>query len=328
MNRFFRRWLQSKIKDDEEKELWWWDVFYRYEVGIGIAISAVLCLIVAVIMFPFLYFTYESKSFNNFVVLIIVGVGVSITIGSAVAGIIVSPLKKSDGEKKVRKDNLSQGSLLIATALGHIANFFINWGPLIILLLNFIKFRLSVFIGILICTIIYYMILGRVKPNAKDYVNWRFNWAIQNYELLFSRHYKWWTSSAHMSVQKYHLKKFQNYKYHATLAIIMIPLLMTPLVLLGMTSKQNTSTKTKQVEVTTDSISNSSNDVENLHIQDTEDIIIDQEKDLESNIESTSESHEDSYAESNLNENKDSTSNNDDYQNNEQKAEPQNIEDN
>lgn len=326
MNRLFRRWLHSKIQDDEEKELWWWDVFYRYEVGIGIAISAVLCLVVAGIMFPFLYFTYETKSFLKDILLIIAGVGASITIGSAIAGFIVSPLKESDGKNKVRKDNLSQGSLLLATALGLIANFFINWGPLVILLLSSIKFRMSIFIAVLISSIVYYIILGRVKPNAKDYVSWRFNWAIRNFELLFSRHYKWWTSSAHMSVQKYNLKKFQNYKYHATLAIIMIPLLMTPLVSLGLMSKQNLSNKTRQVQAKTDGVSNSANDVENLHIQDSENFFTDQGEDMESIIESTSKSYDGSFDESNSNENDELTFNNDNYI--EQKKEPQNIEDN
>ena len=116
-------------------------------------------------------------------------------------------------------------------------------------------FNWILILGSCVGILLYYIILGWVKSNAKDYVNWRFNWAIENYEKLFSGHYKWWTSAADMSVQKINLKKFQNYKYHATLSLIMIPLMGSIFMLSFATVAKDSVKKTEQVQVTTDSIS-------------------------------------------------------------------------
>lgn len=183
MNRLFRRWLQDKTQGDEEKELWWWKIFYRYEGSIGVVIAIILTLIIALIILPFTYFALGGMKAADAIFL---GVLWAPAVGGAITRIIVSPLYEQIGGMRLKKDDVGQGSLLFATVLGKIANFLIHWYPLFLIGFCFINFKWWLFVGICFITVIYYMILGRVKPNAKDYVNWRFNWAIENYEDLFS----------------------------------------------------------------------------------------------------------------------------------------------
>ncbi len=264
MNRLFRRWLKSKTQGDEEKELWWWKIFYRYEGSIGITIAIILTLIIALIILPF---SYLSLGGMIAVGGIFAGVLLAPFVGGAIARIIVSPLYETIGDVRLKKDDVGQGSLLFATILGKIANFLIHWWPLFLIGFCFIDFKWWLFVGICVFAVIYYMILGRVKPNVKDYVNWRFNWAIENYEDLFSGHYKWWTAAASMSEQKYNLKKFQNYKYNAALALIMSPLLAPPTTALFYSyadiDSSHGKNKIEQVQESTDSVSTASDYVEN-----------------------------------------------------------------
>lgn len=248
MNKIFRRFLKSRTQGDEEKELFWWEFFFNYEVGIGFVIATIFCLVSFSVMAVFSAFTFGFKIFDS----ILFVIGISLLIGGLFAFFIVSPLNDN---KNVRKENLKQGSLYMATALGHIANFIINWAPLLALVASFLNFKWNVFIGCCAGVALYYILLSLVKPNAKDYVNWRFSWAIDNYESLFSGHYKWWTSAANMSVQKFHLKKFQNYKYHATLSLIMVPVLFTLSLFSGTGFATKGMNRSNKVQVSTDSIS-------------------------------------------------------------------------
>jgi len=249
MNKIFRRFLKNYTQGDEEKELWLWNMFYNYEVTIGSVIAIVLCILAYLIIGVFSALGNGMKLFDIRIFLLLVAF--ALLFGLFAAYFIVSPLLDRDN---IRKDNVKQGSFFLATAIGHIANLLINWGPLLVPIISIMRFNWINFIGTCVGVALYYLILGFVKPNAKDYVNWRFNWAIENYELLFSRHYKWWTSAADMSVQKHNLKKFQNYKYHATLSLIMIPLIFLMMLFAGSQSIGEKN-KTSQVQVTTDSIS-------------------------------------------------------------------------
>lgn len=263
MNKLFRRWLQSKTQGDEEKELWWWTIFYRYEGSIGIVIAIILTLVMALIILPFTYFSLGGMVAGMG---ILAGVLLAPFIGGAIAHTIVSPLYETIGDVRLKKDDVGQGSLLFASILGKIANFLIHWWPLFLIGFCFINFKWWLFVGICIFAVIYYMILGRVKPNAKDYVDWRFNWAIENYDDLFSGHFKWWTAAVAMSEQKYNLKKFQNYKYNAALALIMSPLLAPPSVALFFSNidiESSRKNKIEQVQESTDSVSTASDYVEN-----------------------------------------------------------------
>ena len=285
MNKIFRRFLKKRTQGDEEKELFWWEFFFNYEVGIGFAIATILCLIFFIVMGIFSAFTEGFKIFDSMLFVI----GISLLIGGFFAFFIVSPLNDNDN---VRKDNLKQGSLYLATALGHIANFIINWAPLLALVASVITFKWNIFIGCCIGVALYYLFLGWVKPNAKDYVSWRFSWAIDNYDSLFSGHYKWWTSAANMSVQKFHLKKFQNYKYHATLSLIMVPVLLTLLVYSSSGFVTKGMKSGNKVLVTTDSIT-TPDVVEINAISEPEKVIENQDNEQSA----TMSDNEDSYSE-------------------------------
>lgn len=271
MNKIFRRFIKNRTQGDEEKELFWWEFFFNYEVGIGFAIATILCLIAYLVMGAFSSFSEGFKIFDFSSILMVIGI--SLLVGGFFAMVIVSPLNDKDN---VRKENLKQGSLYFATALGHIANFIINWAPLLAIVASILNFKWNVFIGCCAGVVLYYILLSIVKPNAKDYVNWRFSWAIDNYESLFSGHYKWWTSAANMSVQKFHLKKFQNYKYHATLSLIMVPLLFTLLLFSGTGFVTKGMNRSNKVQVSTDSIS-TPDVVENNAISDPEEVIENQD---------------------------------------------------
>lgn len=267
MNKLFRRWLKNRIQGDEEKELFWWDLFYNHEVVIGFVIATILSLVVFIVTGVFSGFANDfSRVFNFQSILYIIGIG--LLIGGLIAMVIVSPLNDDDN---TRKANPKQGSFYWAIALGHIANIIVNWAPLLTIVACFSHFKWSIFFGSCAGVALYYFLLGLLKPNAKDYVNWRFAWAIENYDLLFSRHYKWWTSAAQMEVQKFHLKKFQSYKYHAALSLIMIPVLFT-LILNGSGAVLKDGKKATQVQVTTDSISVASDSAESIIEENNEEI--------------------------------------------------------
>lgn len=267
MNKLFRRWLKNRTQGDEEKELFWWDLFFNYEVVIGFVIATILSLVVFIVTGVFSGFANDfSRVFNFQSILIVIGIG--LLIGGFIAMVIVSPLNNDDN---TRKNNIKQGSFYWATALGHIANIIVNWAPLLVFVVCFSYFKLSTFFGACVGVALYYLLLSLVKPNAKDYVNWRFAWAIDNYDSLYSRHYKWWTSAAQMEVQKFHLKKFQSYKYHAALSLIMIPVLF-PLLLNGSGAVMKGNKKAAQVEVTADSISVAPDSAENIIEENNEEI--------------------------------------------------------
>jgi len=279
MNKIFRRFLKNYTKGDEEKELWLWDLFYNYEVSIGVAIALALCIIAYLIIGLFAGINVGfSKVFELKVLLMVTGI--PLLCGLFVAGAIVSPLNESDGEKQVRKENVKQGSLFLATAIGHIANFIVDWGPLLLLVVCIMSFNWILILGSCVGVLLYYLILGLVKSNAKDYVKWRFNWAIENYEMLFSGHYKWWTSAADMSVQKFNLKKFQNYKYHATLSLIMIPLMGTIFLFSAAAIGKDAVKKTEQIQATTDSIS-TPDVVDNTLVNDESNVEVEQQESVE-----------------------------------------------
>ena len=289
MNKIFRRILKNYTKGDEENELYLWNFFYNYEVSIGIAIALILCLIAFLIIGLIAGINVGfSKIFD--IRSLLIATGIPVLLGLFAAGAIVSPLNESDGEKQVRKENVKQGNLFLATAIGHIANFIVNWGPLFLLVLAFMTFNWILILWFCVGILLYYLILGWVKTNAKDYVNWRFNWAIKNYEMLFSGHYKWWTSAADVSVQKINLKKFQNYKYHATLSLIMIPLMGS--ILSFATVAKDSVKKTEQVQVSTDSIT-TPDVVENNAISDPEEVIDNQDNEQSA----TMSENEDTYSE-------------------------------
>ena len=267
MNKIFRRFIKNHTQGDEEKELFWWDLFFNYEVGIGFAIATILSLLVYIVTGVFSGFSNDfSRVFNFQSILFVIGIG--LLIGGLIAMAIVSPLNDNDN---TRKANPKQGSFYWATALGHIANIIVNWAPLLTFVACFSHFKWSIFFGSCAGVALYYFLLSLLKPNAKDYVNWRFAWAIENYDLLFSRHYKWWTSAAQMEVQKFHLKKFQSYKYHAVLSLIMIPVLFT-LILNGSGAVLKDGKKAAQVQVTTDSISVAPDSAENIIEENNEEI--------------------------------------------------------
>ena len=288
MNKIFRRFLKNRTQGDEEKELFWWDLFFNYEVGIGFVIATILSLVVFIVTGVFSGFANDfSRVFSFQSILFVIGIG--LLIGGFIAMVIVSPLNDDDNTRKV---NLKQGSFYWATALGHIANIIVNWAPLLVFVACFSHFKWSVFFGSCAGVALYYLLLSLLKPNAKDYVNWRFAWAIENYDLLFSRHYKWWTSAAQMEVQKFHLKKFQSYKYHAVLSLIMIPVLF-PLILNGSGAVLKGNKKATQVQVSTDSIT-TPDVVENNAISEPEEVIENQENEQSAII----SENEDTYSES------------------------------
>lgn len=298
MNKIFRRFLKNYAKGDEEKELFWWDLFFNYEVVIGFVIATILSLIVFIVTGVFSGFANDfSRVFNFQSILFVIGIG--LLIGGLIAMAIVSPLNDNDN---TRKANPKQGSFYWATALGHIANIIVNWAPLLTFVACFSHFKWSIFFGSCSGVALYYFLLSLLKPNAKDYVNWRFAWAIENYDLLFSRHYKWWTSAAQMEVQKFHLKKFQSYKYHAVLSLIMIPVLFT-LILNGSGAVLKDGKKAAQVQVTTDSISVASDSTENIIEENNEEIDLfgsDDEDDIALQEESLNEDtqYDENYEES------------------------------
>ena len=229
MEHLFLRWLQGRTQGSKENEMWWWDVFYRYETYFGVCIALILSFLASLSILPFVYFSpVIDGSHRELLELLGAGLFGGLLSGLIFTGIIICPLYASGGGDLVRKEDVGQASLLLSTLLGYASYAIASIGPLLILIKPILTSDVSMIIGCCLFLVCYYAVFRVVASNVKDYVNWRFSFAINNYEMLFSRHYKWWTSSLDFDVQRTNLKKFQKYKFHAIIALIMIPMIIAP----------------------------------------------------------------------------------------------------
>lgn len=209
-------------KGNLEKELYLWDFFYRYEAHIGVLISIIL---VAPIFLLGISHFREHAEFLQLVLYLLLLVFVP---GAVLTITIVGLTHPKDGD-------LGQGALLFSTILGYIGSFIVHFSPLLIVVLFFHEHLLddrNILYANIIYWSIYYIILFWTKRNIRDYVNWRFDWAILNYNNLLSNHDVWWTSFVQRSVQRLHMKYFRSYKRNASLVMIMTPMIISGLIFL------------------------------------------------------------------------------------------------
>ena len=172
-----------------------WDFCYRYEVYIALAI-AILCLFVGM----------ELNNQLNFAFVSIIG-----------AGIIVKPLYRTKSKYESgwfeKREEIGQFRFMLSTVFG--------WCGMAILLANPIMMLKDHFsYELLAVAILCYPIIYVVYIFMNDYSKWRFDWAYDNYDMLWSSHYRWWISLVNYDVQKTNLKLFRSYKTHAATFLI------------------------------------------------------------------------------------------------------------
>lgn len=239
----FHKIIEKISKGDEGREMYIWDFFYRYEVYIAVFFAVCCGLITDKI----------NGDFGLFCMASIIG-----------AGIIVFPLYKTskyDNGFFEKREEIGQFRFLLSTVIGWCAFAMLLWVPVAYLKDNF---SIMALVGTILC----YPLILLVYIFAKDYSKWRFDWAHDNYDTLWSKHYRWWTSAMDYDVQRTNLKLFRSYKTHATTVLIAGPLCG---ILLGLcfpqqmkTNSQETNEETiEEVSKMSDSMSNSQNKKKN-----------------------------------------------------------------
>lgn len=224
----FTRFLHRVTKGSLEKELYWWDIFYRYEAHIGVLFAIILSAPFYSLLIYYFICNYHFKEGAEIYGYLIVWVSAIFLTTNVGVHMIVGPSHPKDG-------NVGQGGLLISTCFGYIGSFIVHFLPLLILLLILYQLisdkilpNVNIFLYIfIIYYVIYYATLFWLKRNIRDYVNWRFDWAIENYNNLLSGHDVWWTSFVQRSVQRQHMKYFRSYKRNASIVTIMTPMLLS-----------------------------------------------------------------------------------------------------
>ena len=244
MKDLFSKWLAKRVKDDESNELYCWDIFYRYEGAIALTIGTLIAFVVVLIYGPVAKTLNPAFSFSYIYSKLFAGAIAGSIFSCVMVGLIRWPFfyTKNINGKYVKRDDIGQARFAFVTYLSYIG--------LIVLLYAIIRLfyamkSMSLMTGILYAIICIVLVI-QIFPNITSYVNWRYNWAIKNYEsVLLSRHDKYWASYGDIEVDKKNMQYFREYK-----KILAIILLVGPTVL-GFCFEATRTPKTNNNSVTT-----------------------------------------------------------------------------
>lgn len=191
----FHRLVDSIAKSDEEKEMYVWDICYRYELWLAL-------VFVALIAFA------QYKLAPNSIRLILLPL--------MAAGLTVLPLYEQNGNNGFSKrEDIGQLRLALSGVIGWLSLALLVAIPIMMLIDSPTDKQL-------LATVLCIVVIVAVYIIASDYVKWRFDWAVEHYDCLFSRHYRWWTSGLDYDVQRLNMKyKFMR-SYKTNTAILLI----------------------------------------------------------------------------------------------------------
>ena len=200
----FHRLVDSIAKGDEEKEMYVWDICYRYELWLAL-------VFVALIAFA------QYKLAPNSIRLILLPL--------MAAGLTVLPLYEQNGDKGFSKrEDIGQLRLALSGVIGWLSLALLVAIPIMMLIDSPTDKQLLASVLCIVVIVAVYII-------ASDYVKWRFDWAVKHYDCLFSRHYRWWTSGLDYDVQRLNMKyKFMR-SYKTNTAVLLIAGTMCVLIL-------------------------------------------------------------------------------------------------
>lgn len=208
-NGVFHRLVEKFAKGDETREMYLWDICYRYEVYFCLFITILL-------MIPFLW-----GGPNPLFLMLPPWV---------LAMVTIMPLYEGWSDRSViipsKRENIGQFRFAFANFLGLAGMAVMLAGPFLFYYnhRNYSDIKVIASVGV-VC-VVWYLIMAMAYVFVNDYVKWRFNWAVKNYEMLWSRHYRWWTSGIDYEVQKINMVIFRAYKVFAGTFLLAGPLCM------------------------------------------------------------------------------------------------------
>ena len=240
-------------KGDEDKETFWWNIFYRYEVTIGAIVGSIIALFIALIIFPMIGNATLSLIYNKKVEGFIgfIGLLFSLLMYGTLSSLFLSWLMVLPFYRLFRGESFSPHKRIeIGPARVGFANL-LSIGGIIVLIYAIIRLcykciYISNVIGIIIaCLFLILLIVTAI--NAISYGNWRFDWAIENQGIIYDRHYKYWTSEVDFASERMQWKHLRWYKMMVATVLIAGPSILGTSYVLT-TQHSNKKNKTTKVE--------------------------------------------------------------------------------
>ena len=223
MKNLFNKWLANRVHGDEDKELYWWDIFYRYEGVIALVIGLLISFVINICYSPLVKVFNINMPFVEIFKLSIIASLFGTVLSGGLAWLVLFPMYEKNGRGGYSKRwDVGQLSFVVVTVLGYIA--------MVIFLYAIIRLFYAVKIMSLMTGIVYALLsivlLLLAYPNVVSYTTWRFDWAINNYDDIISRHYKYWTSVKDIEVEKTNMRVFRKYKTFVGVILIVGPTIL------------------------------------------------------------------------------------------------------
>lgn len=213
-------------KGNEDKEIFWWDMFFRYEVTIGISVGAIIASIVSLIIYPIIggdtimqIFDMKEINVGKFILIILVD---GVLFSLILAWLMVFPLYtfyNGTPHKRLEIGPARVGFVNILSACGIVVLLYA------IARLIYKNIYITMTQGIIIA-IVFIILFVIVAINAASYCNWRFDWAIENQDTIYSRHYKYWTSGSEFASERFQWKYLRWYKMMVAIVLLAGPTIL------------------------------------------------------------------------------------------------------
>ena len=215
-------------KGDKDREIFWWDIFYRYEVTIGALIGAIIALIIGLIIFPIIGNGTLSLMFSKKANSSLLG-ALILTIFGTLLSLFLSWLMVLPFYHLFKGEEFSphrRRRFEIGPSRRSFANVF-SIGGIIVLISSILRLCYKcIYIpnstGSIIACLLFILLIV-VAINAISYANWRFDWAIENQGKIYSSHDKYWTSEVNFASERKQWKHLRWYKMMAAIVLIAGP---------------------------------------------------------------------------------------------------------
>ena len=216
-------------KGDEDREAFWWDIFRRYEVTIGICVGAIIALIVSIIIYPIIgsdilkALAKDSAIANSGLVGLVISILISgVIVSLFLAWLMVIPfyhLTKGDTFSPHRRYDISSARMVFTNIFSVGGIIFTVYA---ITRLLYKSHYISSAQGVTIAIILTIPFLI-AAINALSYCNWRFDWAIDNQDLIYSRYDKYRTSNVYFASERMQWKHLRWYKMMVAIVLLAGP---------------------------------------------------------------------------------------------------------
>ncbi|MBR5638631.1 MAG: hypothetical protein IKW83_02595 [Muribaculaceae bacterium] len=213
-------------KGEEDKEAFWWDIFRRYEVTIGICVGAIIALIVSIIIYPIIG-SDCIKALAKDSTLAKSGLVTSIVISGVIASLflawlMVIPfyyLTKGETFSPHRRYDISPARMVFTNifSVGGVI-FTVHAITRLLYKSHYISSAQGVTIAIVLIIVLLFAAI-----NALSYCNWRFDWAIDNQDIIYARYDQYRTSNVYFASERMQWKHLRWYKMMVAIVLLAGP---------------------------------------------------------------------------------------------------------